>query len=77
MISPLALPEDCGGINGFLARRRAWSDGGLDDMVTIADFIDKVALQERTELLRDPAIVAEMKAVLERATRRQSQQGLG
>ena len=69
-------PEDCGGIDGLLAGRRAWcSDGGLDDMVTIADFIDKVALQERTELLRDPAVVAEMKVVLERATRRQSQQG--
>ncbi len=69
-------PEDCGGIDGFLAVRRAWcSEGGLDDMVTIADFIDKVALQERTELLRDPAVITEMKAVLERARRRQSQQG--
>ncbi|MBB4199837.1 hypothetical protein GGD83_003661 [Rhodoblastus sphagnicola] len=69
-------PEDCGGPSGFLARRDAWlSDEGLDDLATVADFIDQVALKGRRDLLKDEALIEKLRDVSERLELRHSWQG--
>jgi hypothetical protein len=69
-------PEDCGGPSGFLARRDAWlSDEGLDDLTTVADFIDQVALKGRRDLLKDEALIEQLRDVSERLELRHSWQG--
>lgn len=69
-------PEDCGGPSGFLARRDAWlSDEGLEDLAAVADFIDQVALKGRRDLLKDDALIEEMRDVSERLELRHSWQG--
>jgi hypothetical protein len=68
-------PEDCGGPAGFLARRDAWySSEGIEDLVTMADFIDQVVLKEQTDLLKDETLIEDMRDVLERAEVRHSWQ---
>jgi len=69
-------PEDCRGIADFLARRDAWvSEEGLEDLAAVADFVDQVVLRERRDLLKDDALIEEMRNVLERAEARHSWQG--
>jgi hypothetical protein len=69
-------PEDCRGIADFLARRDAWvSEKGLEDLAAVADFVDQVVLRERRDLLKDDALIEEMRNVLERAEARHSWQG--
>jgi Plasmid pRiA4b ORF-3-like protein len=59
-------PEDCRGIADFLARRDAWvSEEGLEDLAAVADFVDQVVLQERRDLLKDHALIEEMRDVLD------------
>ncbi len=69
-------PEDCGGPSGFLARRDAWlSDEGLEDLAAVADFVDQVVLKGRRDLLKDEALIEEMRVVSERFELRHSWQG--
>jgi len=41
----------------------------------VADFVDQVVLRERRDLLKDDALIEEMRNVLERAEARHSWQG--
>jgi hypothetical protein len=41
----------------------------------VADFVDQVVLQERRDLLKDDALIEEMRDVLERLELRHSWQG--
>jgi hypothetical protein len=60
-------PEDCGGPIGFMERRDArYSLEGMDDLAAVADFVDRVVLKKQMEVLKDEAVVAEMRDVLER-----------
>jgi hypothetical protein len=69
-------PEDSGGPADFLERRGAWcSSDGLNDLAAVADFIDQVVLKERVELLKDEAVIEEMRDLLEHAEVRHSWQG--
>ena len=69
-------PEDCRGIADFLGRRDAWvSEEGIEDLAAVADFVDRVVLQERRDLLKDDALIDELKDVLERLEIRHSWRG--
>jgi DNA/RNA-binding domain of Phe-tRNA-synthetase-like protein len=43
--------------------------------VAVADFVDRVVWKKQTEVLKDEAVVAEMRDVLERLETRNSWQG--
>lgn len=69
-------PEDCGGPAAFLERRDAqYSLEGIEDLTTVADFVDLVVLKKQTEVLKDEAVIEEMRDVLERLELRHSWQG--
>lgn len=69
-------PEDCGGPAAFLERRDAqYSLDGIEDLATVADFVDLVVLKKQTEVLKDEAVIEEMRDVLERLEIRHSWQG--
>ena len=69
-------PEDCGGPAAFLERRDAqYSQEGIEDLATVADFVDLIVLKKQTEVLKDEAVIDEMRDVLERLEVRHSWQG--
>ena len=69
-------PEDCGGVPGFLARRRAWTALGTSgDFAVLADFVDQLALKRSTGTLIDAEEVDQVREALERVEVRQSWQG--
>ena len=69
-------PENCGGPAAFLERRDAqYSLEGIEDFATVADFVDQVVLKKQTEVLKDEAVIEEMRDVLERLEARHSWQG--
>ena len=69
-------PEDCRGPVEFLARRGSrLSDGGIDDLGSLAEFLDEVVLKERRELLEDGALLDEMRTTLARLDARRAWEG--
>jgi hypothetical protein len=69
-------PEDCGGVNGFQARREAWTapEAGYDFAV-LAGFVDQLALKRSTGASIDAEEINDVREALERLEVRQSWQG--
>ena len=69
-------PEDCGGVNGFLARREAWiaPEAGRDFAV-LADFVDQLALKRNTRAPIDAWDINEVREALDRLQVHQRWQG--
>ena len=60
-------PEDCGGVEGYLARREeAVGYDAMNDMSALADFIDQTVLQGDTSMLDDEDERWRLEMVLER-----------
>jgi hypothetical protein len=71
--SPL---EDCGGVNGFLARREAWTAPETShDFAVLADFVDQLALKRSTGTSIDAEEVDQVWEALERLEARHGWQG--
>jgi hypothetical protein len=69
-------PEDCGGVNGFLARREAWTMPEVScDLMALADFVDQLALKRSTGGPIDAEEVDEIREALERLEVRHGWQG--
>jgi hypothetical protein len=69
-------PEDCGGPIGFMERRDSrYSLEGIEDLAAVADFVGRVVLKKQTAVLKDEAVIEEMRDVLERLEIRNSWQG--
>lgn len=69
-------PEDCGGVNGFQARREAWTAPEVShDFAVLADFVDQLALKRSTGASIDAEEVDEARETLERLEARQRWQG--
>jgi hypothetical protein len=68
--------EECDGPISFLEQREAlyWNES-LDDLRTLADFVDHVVLQGNIDLLKKAETREEIREVLERSEQRQSWQG--
>ena len=69
-------PEDCGGVNGFLARREAWTapEAGYDFAV-LAGFVDQLALKRSTGASIDAEEIIDVREALERLEVRQELAG--
>ena len=60
-------PEDCGGVQGYLARREeAVGYDAMNDMSALAGFIDRAVLQGDTSMLDDEAERWQLEMVLDR-----------
>jgi hypothetical protein len=69
-------PEDCGGVNGFLARREACTAPETsDDFALLADFVDQLALKRREGASIHAEEVDQVREALERLEGRQGWQG--
>jgi hypothetical protein len=69
-------PEDCGGVNGFQARREAWTAPETsDDFTVLADFIEQLTLKRSTRAPIDADELNGVQEALERIEVRQSWQG--
>jgi hypothetical protein len=69
-------PEDCGGVNGFQARREAWTAPETShDFAVLADFVDQLALKRSTGASIDAEEIHDAREALERLEVRQSWQG--
>jgi hypothetical protein len=69
-------PEDCGGVNGFLARRDAWAAPETKhDFAILADFVDQLALKRGTDASIDAEEIDGVREALERLEVRQEWQG--
>lgn len=65
-------PEDCGGVNGFQARREAWTAPETSrDFAVLADFVDQLAQKRSMGGLIDAAEVDQVREALERLEVRQ------
>lgn len=60
-------PEDCGGPECY-DERKAEASGleAIDDLATMADFVDRVVLQNQPDLLDDPDTREQLEAAVER-----------
>ena len=59
-------PEDCGGVPGFLARRRAWTALETSrDFAVLADFVDQLVLKRNTGASIDAEEVDQVQEALE------------
>jgi len=69
-------PEDCGGVNGFLAQREAWTAPEVShDFAVLADFVDLLALKRSTGASIDAEEVDQVREALERLEVRQKWEG--
>jgi hypothetical protein len=69
-------PEDCGGVPGLPARRKAWTAPEADhDFAVLADFVDQLAQKRSTGALIDVEEVDQVREALERLEVRQGWQG--
>lgn len=69
-------PEDCGGVNGFLDRREAWTAPETGrDFAVLADFVAQLALKQSTGASIDAEEIHDVWEALERLEGRQSWQG--
>lgn len=60
-------PEDCGGPRGYDERKtEVLSLESIEDLDTMAEFVDRIVLQKQPELLNDPDIRDQFEAVVER-----------
>jgi hypothetical protein len=70
------LPEDCGGVAGFLARREApITQESSDDFAVLTDFVDQLTLKRSTGTSIDAEEVDRAREALERLEMRQGWQG--
>jgi hypothetical protein len=69
-------PEDCGGVAGFLARRKAWTAPETSrDFAVLADFVDQLALKRSPGISIDAEEIDDVREALERLEVRQRWQG--
>jgi hypothetical protein len=69
-------PEDCGRVNGFLARREPWTvPETRDDFAVLANFVDQLALMRSAGTPIDAEVIHDVREALERLEVRQSWQG--
>jgi hypothetical protein len=69
-------PEDCGGVNGFQARREAsTAPETSDDFAVLTDFVDQLALKRSAGTAIDAEVIDDVREALERLEVRHSWQG--
>ncbi|QRM34452.1 hypothetical protein [Microvirga sp. VF16] len=69
-------PEDCGGVNGFLTRREAWTAPEVrHDFAVLADFVDQLALKRSTGASINAEGTGDVREALERLEVCQGWQG--
>ena len=60
-------PEDCGGPQGYQARREGASGfDALEDVAAVADLVEEIVLERRPEILDDPERCDELERAVER-----------